>query len=116
MAGRAALSRRAWLQNRERDDELRRLCLGRALCAVRGSAGRRGHRRAGDRKSTRLNSSHKCAARMPSSARKKKIIIINKAIIHPKHKTTTTQSIITQSQYEQNTYTSITYLSCTHRK
>src|SRR3546814_1840128 len=47
MAGRAALSRRAWLQNRERDDELRRLCLGRALCAVRGSAGRRGHRRAG---------------------------------------------------------------------
>src|SRR3546814_10596049 len=26
-----------------------------------------------DRKSTRLNSSHKCASRMPSSARKKKI-------------------------------------------
>src|SRR3546814_10780076 len=26
----------------------------------------------GDRKSTRLNSSHSCAARMPSSARKKK--------------------------------------------
>src|SRR3546814_1291314 len=33
---------------------------------------------ADDRKSTRLNSSHYCAARMPSSARKKKITTIRK--------------------------------------
>src|SRR3546814_1466408 len=39
------------------------------LCAVYGAALRgNGQGAAGDRKSTRLNSSHQCASRMPSSA------------------------------------------------
>src|SRR3546814_6770007 len=47
------------------------------IAKLREQAGER--RRAGDRKSTRLNSSHQCASRMPSSARKKKTQTIIKA-------------------------------------
>src|SRR3546814_7611204 len=54
------------------DCERCRAAPGRYAWACAPDSRRTGPNRSADRKSTRLNSSHQCAYRMPSSARKKK--------------------------------------------